>query len=178
MMQLLFKINTFDRIAILAVASWRKKAFTFVLKGFTYSARGYAWITYVILLFIALQMGMQTIARKDSILWALCCVFMTWVIGNPIKKIVKRKRPFQELANFPALVHSPIDDSFPSLHAASTTAFFIALLLLAHPWAYWVGAWAIIVIFSRLYLGVHYPSDLLGGILLGILCGHLIHLFV
>ncbi|MBC7537632.1 MAG: phosphatase PAP2 family protein [Bacteriovorax sp.] len=168
------KIEELDRFVILSVAKCRKNELTFVLKLFTYSARGYAWIVYAIVLNVLSINEIQFIERPLSILKAMLCTFMTWVIGRLIKKKFHRKRPFQAIPNFPALVHSPIDDSFPSLHAASTTAFLIALLFLHHPWAPWVGLWAVIVIFSRLYLGVHYLSDLLGGIILGLFCGFLI----
>jgi undecaprenyl-diphosphatase len=174
MPKLISKIDELDRTVILSVAKWRKKELTFILKLFTYSARGYAWIVYAVMLNILSINGIQIIARPLTILKAMLCTFMTWVIGRLIKKKFHRKRPFQAIPNFPALVHSPIDDSFPSLHAASTTAFFIALLFLHHPWAPWVGVWTAIVICSRLYLGVHYLSDLLGGIILGLFCGFLI----
>jgi undecaprenyl-diphosphatase len=120
----------------------------------------------------SLWLGLQVITGQRLILKAMICTFMTWVIGNIIKKIFKRKRPFQAMPNFESLVYSPKDDSFPSLHTGSTIAFFTALLLLHHPWAWRVGVWAVVVSFSRLYLGVHYLSDILGGVLLGIFCGH------
>ncbi|MDD4973811.1 MAG: phosphatase PAP2 family protein [Bacteriovorax sp.] len=177
MIRLLSKLNEFDRAATLAVAKWRTKEITFILKMATYTARGYAWGFYVIVLVTLNQKGIQIIVGQYLILKAMICTFMTWVIGNIIKQIFRRKRPFQAMANLESLVYSPKDDSFPSLHTASTTAFFTALLLIHHPWALWVGVWAAIVTFSRLYLGVHYLSDLFGGILLGIFCGYLVLIF-
>jgi undecaprenyl-diphosphatase len=79
------------------------------------------------------------------------------------------------MENFPALTHSPLDDSFPSLHAASSFSFASALFFLHHPYAPYALAWAPLVAFSRLYLGVHYLSDLVGGIVIGVLCGALVY---
>jgi undecaprenyl-diphosphatase len=174
MLSLLFNINEFDRAVVLAVAKWRKKELTFILKMFTYSARGYAWFTYANILIILMYKKIQIIPGESLIMKAMICTFMTWIIGSIIKKSFRRKRPFQSMEKFPSLVFSPVNDSFPSLHAGATTAFFVALLLLHHPWSIWAGIWATIVIFSRLYLGVHYLSDLFGGVILGIFCGNLI----
>jgi undecaprenyl-diphosphatase len=83
-----------------------------------------------------------------------------------------RPRPFIELAIMPLVsVYSP---SFPSLHAA--TAFTaVAILDKEFPRLKWV--WiiiAVLVCFSRMYVGVHYLSDLIAGGLLGYLLGLLI----
>jgi undecaprenyl-diphosphatase len=174
MSPMLKKINELDWHVSTTVAKVRTNSVTIILRAFTYSARGYAWGFYVFLLTIFQQINREVIPGQLVIIQALFCTFMTWLISMIIKKRVKRLRPFQAIHQFPPLVVSPLNDSFPSLHAGSTTAFFVGLLLLHHPWAFWVGGWALIVIFSRLYLGVHYLSDLLGGIALGIGCGYFV----
>lgn len=174
MSPLIAKINEFDRTVTLAVANWHNKELSFILRIFTYSARGFAWFLYTLLLGILNLKGVQIFIGQQLLQFALIAPLITWLIGTLIKKIFKRKRPFQAMENFPALVYSPKDDSFPSMHAGSTASFFMALICLHHPWALWFGGWTIIVTFSRLYLGVHYLSDLIGGLILGIICGYLI----
>ena len=60
---------------------------------------------------------------------------------------------------------------FPSSHAANTfCAAILIMLLLRKPWTAWLLAWALLVSYSRIYLGVHYPGDILAGALLGSCC--------
>lgn len=64
---------------------------------------------------------------------------------------------------------------FPSCHAANSTAFAVcsALLLRDRRFTAIITTWALLVSYSRVYLGVHYPGDILGGILAGCLAGAL-----
>ena len=90
-----------------------------------------------------------------------------------IKKTLVRKRPFQDDPNIQLDINPPTSSSFPSGHVtiafASTTVLFFL-----HPLA---GILALIVALtiagSRLYLLVHYPSDVLGGMVIGVLDGFL-----
>ncbi len=84
-----------------------------------------------------------------------------------LKRIVRRRRP--DSPHVQVLVGTPSDLSFPSAHAASTTAAAVALVpLVGAPLA--VGAAAVMAV-SRVLLGVHYPSDVAAGVGLGALAG-------
>ncbi len=97
--------------------------------------------------------------------WGLCDA-----IGNLLKYIFERQRPFIELSDVRLLVGKGSSYSFPSNHAA--TSFGIVTLL----WYFFRYKYirifslliAIMIGISRMYVGVHYPSDVLGGTLLGI----------
>lgn len=157
------------------LSSYRRPVVIQFFKLITFTAVGRAWFGVASILYLLNRLGIQWIENQTAFLHALLAPLLAWVLGQGIKKYFKRERPFQCLPNFTSLVGSPRDDSFPSLHAGSTVSFFVALLIVHHPLTSLVGIWAGLASFSRLYLGVHFLSDILGGVLLGILCGSLIY---
>lgn len=88
-----------------------------------------------------------------------------------VKPLVGRTRPCFAVAEVEALVRQARSASFPSSHAANS--FGVATLLwLGFPrWRWAALALASLISFSRIYVGVHYPSDVLAGAALGVLCG-------
>lgn len=91
-----------------------------------------------------------------------------WLLAHAGKLLVLRPRP--DL--YPALIAMPADLSFPSAHTLQITAFAFAWGLAAGSRPGWAGVFAaalilLLVALSRLYLQVHYPSDVLIGMIAG-----------
>lgn len=91
-----------------------------------------------------------------------------------LKNLVRRIRPCDINDAVRLLIPYPSDYSFPSGHTAVSFAAASALYFAGEKYL-WKAALvlAAFIAFSRMYLYVHYPTDILGGALLGILCGYL-----
>lgn len=91
-----------------------------------------------------------------------------------LKNAVHRIRPYVALEKLSILVSEPSDFSFPSGHATASFAAAWALFRLA-PKKVGVPALvlAALIALSRLYVGVHYPTDVLAGAIIGILAGEI-----
>ena len=86
-----------------------------------------------------------------------------------------RPRPWLDVAGLIPLIAEHDPNSFPSGHTTAAFAFAGAVWFAdSKKWLKWVAlAAAVLMGFSRLYVGVHYPSDVLAGILIGLLAGWL-----
>jgi membrane-associated phospholipid phosphatase len=109
--------------------------------------------------------------------WFICALLGPVAIGlnYVVKLIVKRPRPVLE--GLPPLGGAPSSLSFPSAHATSSFAVATAMTRVDP-----LGALAFLLAFAlalgRPYLGMHYPSDVLAGALLGIILGLLVPLSI
>lgn len=101
-----------------------------------------------------------------------CALILDLVSCNLIlKPLVGRIRPFAVNSAVELLISPPLDASFPSGHTASSFAAVFALKCSGGP--QWKPALVLasVIAFSRLYLYVHWPTDILGGIVLGAAVG-------
>ena len=93
-------------------------------------------------------------------------------LGNfVIKPIIGRLRPFESMLELITISKIPLDFSFPSGH---TCAAFAAAVVMSRMGLWYGVFWfffAFVMAFSRMYLFLHYPSDVFGGIILGIISG-------
>ena len=107
--------------------------------------------------------------------WLICAVLGPVAIGlnYVVKAIVRRPRPVLE--GLPPLGGAPSSLSFPSAHATSSFAVATAMTRV-EPWGALAFALALALALGRPYLGMHYPSDVVVGALLGVALGLIVPL--
>lgn len=102
----------------------------------------------------------------------LLALLINFIICNlSLKPLVARIRPYEYVSDIKLLVNKLSDFSFPSGHSSSSFAAAFALCLNNKKWGKVCLIIAGLIAFSRLYLFVHFPSDVLAGIILGIFSG-------
>lgn len=124
---------------------------------------GIIWIIFGIVLLIKKE------NRKYGVI-VLLSLLMCLVFGNGLlKNLIARPRPCWRHPEVPMLIQVPTDYSFPSGHTFSSFAAAVSIFYWNRRAGYGAFVLATFIAFSRLYFFVHYPTDILGGICLGLL---------
>ena len=164
-------LNPFDQAVMRFIQEHCHNAATDLLFPFlTYLGEsGIFWIALALLL---IALGKKTGWRATGGVM-LAAMLAGLLIGEvALKHIVCRPRPFQDFPQYTALLIPPPSGwSFPSGH--SCASFAAATAVFRRDKRFGAGAYVLagLIAFSRVFLFVHYPTDVLAGSLLGLLCG-------
>lgn len=132
-----------------------------------FNDNGEIWIAMALILFLMNKHRQAGLSVGAGLLVNLA------VCNWTLKPLIGRVRPFLVNTAVELLVEPPSSASFPSGHTASSFAVVGALWAVKHPLWKPAAVVAMLMAFSRLYLYVHWPTDVLGGIVVGWLCGWL-----
>lgn len=168
------KLRKADERVFEYMAQVRRPLLDRVMVLFTHAgtAAGIWWVCLVIPFLITKRF------RETSAILTAALGF-NYLLGEIIiKKLVGRDRPSTRISDEDMKISKPKDHSFPSGHSASSFCAFTVTLWCCPVWV-WLPALLVAstIAFSRMYLRVHYLTDVLGGVLLGILDGSLVTLF-
>lgn len=127
---------------------------------------GILWILFSLLFLIISK------TRKLGCITSLALIYDLLSVNVLIKNLVRRTRPYEVIEGLTSVIGKQSDFSFPSGHTAASFAFAFAVMIAApKKISVPVMITAVLISFTRLYLGVHYPTDILGGIVIGFVCG-------
>lgn len=149
-----------DKNMVLFLSNRRIKAFTAFMKFMTRVGDGVPWFILCVF-FLAINIYSGLALTISSIMQILLQVI--------IKRIFNRERPYEKYEDISHAMAPPDKFSFPSGHTAGAFAIafvfyyffpilFVPMLVIAS-----------LIAFSRIYLGLHYPTDVLAGIVLGLI---------
>lgn len=167
------KLKKFDDIFIeLINKRMRSKYFDYIMPKVT-NLGGPLFSSSI--LFVLLLLG----NRKYKLIGfeMFCALTIGQIIVHSLKKILSRERPYKILEQLNTFGINLKDYSFPSGHTAASFSIATSLALNVPRLSIIVFIVAIVVGISRIYLGVHYPTDVAAGIVIGFSIALIIHLF-
>ncbi|WP_320780785.1 phosphatase PAP2 family protein [Streptomyces sp. CRN 30] len=106
-------------------------------------------------------------ASVAALVWVPLAAGVAVLINVPIRNFVERPRPFLDHDGLEVLIDGKTDYSFVSDHATLTMAMGVALFLANRKWGFVGLVFGVLGGFLRIYMGVHYPTDVIGGFALG-----------
>ncbi|WP_420572241.1 phosphatase PAP2 family protein [Kordia sp.] len=138
------------------------------------------WVPLLLFIFYKIYKKFPKPKAKFMIGYGILILLFSLLLVELVKIGVERIRPCNDptVAPFINIIIKPENYSFFSGHATVSFALTTYLFLLLKKSFYWIRflyIWPILFIYSRLYFGVHYPSDILTGMVIGIFIGIAFH---
>jgi undecaprenyl-diphosphatase len=132
------------------------------------------FVLFIVIIFVYYKAGKGMVV----VFFTLLTLGLTLFLTDLTKEFVGRLRPnnVEGLSELIRALQKPTNFSFFSGHAASSfavTTFIVLSLRSFNKWIYLAYLWPLIFVLSRIYVGVHYPSDILVGALVGVMIAYL-----
>ena len=109
----------------------------------------------------------DSVTAVAGLVWAPLAAGIALLVNIPIRGFVERPRPFFDHKGLEVLVKGKTDFSFVSDHATMAMAIAVGLFVANRKFGLWAIGLALVEGFCRVYMGVHYPTDVIGGFALG-----------
>ncbi len=137
--------------------------------GFFTAYAKYRIVLFAVLLVAAYLDGRQhdDLRAVAGSVWAAGAALVALGIGQLIGGAIDRARPYEAMTGVHLLVDKTTDFSFPSDHATAAGAVAVGLLITNRRWGIVATVLAIVMAFTRVYVGAHYPGDVIAGLALG-----------
>jgi len=163
------RVRDLDRTAFRAIFGLKWPPLTAVLRFFTLiGAAGFLWGSFAAAAFLV------TGLRPLNLLVPWAAVAGSWTLAEGAKYLFDRARPFIWDTEIAPLIKTPSSSSFPSGHSATAAAGALTLSVVYPAFAPALLLAGFLVVFSRVYLGVHFPVDVLAGVAIGIVTAALV----
>jgi undecaprenyl-diphosphatase len=160
--KLVHRIRDLDRALFRVVFRIKWTPLTVVMRAFTIvGTAGFLWGM------LAAGAFLLTSLRPSHLLIPWVAVALSWTLAEGAKYLFNRARPFIDDTEVAPLIKTPSSSSFPSGHSATAAAGVLTLSAVYPSFAAALIFSGFLVALSRVYLGVHYPFDVLAGIFIG-----------
>jgi undecaprenyl-diphosphatase len=127
------------------------------------------WTVPIVLIYLYLILFGGKRGRITALLVVVILLFTDQIVNFVIKPLAGRERPCFMLEHVRLLIRQPHSRSFPSSHAANMASMAALFSIQYRKYAAWFASAALVIGVSRMYVGVHYPSDVAAGFAVGIL---------
>ncbi len=157
------RVRDLDRALFRAIFGLKWAPLSTVMRAFTVAGTaGALWG------FVAAAAFLLTGLEPSRLLIPWVAIAASWTAAEGAKYLFNRTRPFLWDTEIAPLIRTPSSSSFPSGHSATAAAGALTLSVLYPPLAPALVLAALLVVLSRVYLGVHFPFDVLAGIFIGL----------